>query len=112
MRSSVFRWGGVVSGAVLVAFGIAVIVLSVIGGNTVNTNLKNEYITGTPDMTPTGIQPEVDAIKSEQQKIAAAQTKAKVPPSQQFTFTPVEAPSCSVAGQNVESGSKAQCFAR
>jgi hypothetical protein len=97
---------------VLIAFGVAVIVLSVIGGNTVNTNLKNEFITGTPDMTPSGIQPEVDAIKGEQQKIAAAQKKAKVPPSQQFVFTPVEAPSCSVAGKRVDNGSAAQCFAR
>jgi hypothetical protein len=91
---------------------VAAIVLSVIGGHTVNTNLRNEYITGTPDMTPTGIQPEVDAITAEQQKIAAAQKKAKVPASQQFTFTPVEAPSCSVAGDHVDNGTAAQCFAR
>jgi hypothetical protein len=79
---------------------------------TVNSNLRNEYITGTPDMTPSGIQPEVDAIKGEQQKIAAAQKKAGVPAAQQFTFTPVEAPSCSVAGQQVDNGTRAQCFAR
>jgi hypothetical protein len=78
----------------------------------VNTNLKNEYITGTPDMTPSGIQPEVDAIKADQQKIAAAQKTANVPASQQFTFTPVEAPSCSVAGKHVDNGNAAQCFAR
>jgi hypothetical protein len=111
-RNRIFRIGGFVSGGVLIAFGIAVIVLSVIGGNTVKTNLKNEYITGTPDMTPSGIQPEIDAIKAEQQKILAAQKKANVPAAQQFTLTPVEAPSCSVAGQHVDNGSKAQCFAR
>ncbi len=111
-RDRVFRIGGFVSGGVLIAFGIAVIVLSVIGGNTVTTNLKNEYITGTPDMTPSGIQPEVDAIKADQQKIAAAQKTANVPASQQFTFTPVEAPSCSVAGKHVDNGNAAQCFAR
>ena len=111
-RNRVFRIGGFVSGGVLIAFGIAVIVLSVIGGNTVNTNLKNEYITGTPDMTPSGIQPEVDAIKADQQKIAAAQKTANVPASQQFTFTPVEAPGCSVAGKHVDNGNAAQCFAR
>jgi uncharacterized iron-regulated membrane protein len=112
MRNRVFRIGGFVSGGVLIAFGIAVIVLSVIGGNTVATNLKNEFISGTPDMTPSGIQPEVDAIKGEQQKIAAAQKKAHVPASQQLAFTSVEAPSCSVAGQQVDSGGRAQCFAR
>ena len=45
-----------------------------------NKNLSNEFITGTPDMTPSGIAPEVDAIQAEQQKIAAAQKKANVPP--------------------------------
>ena len=76
-----------------------------------NTNLSREFIVGTPDMTPSGIQPEVDAIKAEQQKIAAAQKKAKIPAAQQTTFTSVEAPSCSVAGEKVTNGSSAACFA-
>ena len=63
-------------------------------------------------MTPSGIQPEVDAVKAEQQKIAAAQKNANVPPSQQFVFTPVKAPGCSVAGKHVDNGNEAQCFAR
>ena len=95
-RNRVFRIGGFVAGGLLIAFGIATIVISVIGANTVNTNLRNEYITGTPDMTPSGIQPEVDAIKGEQQKIAAAQKSANVPAAQQFTFTPVKAPRLSL----------------
>lgn len=111
-RYGVLRIGGIVSGGLLIAFGAAAIVLSVIGGNTVNNNLRNEYITGTPDMTPSGIQPQIDAIKAEQQKIAAAEKKANVPASQQLTFTPVEPPSCSVAGQLVDTGNEAQCFAR
>lgn len=102
--------GGFVAGGVLIVFGIVAIVLGAWGGHTVNKNLKNEFITGTPDMTPSGIQPEVDAIKAEQQKIAAAQTKAKIPPAQQTTFTTVEAPSCSVAGKPVDNGSRAACF--
>src|SRR5215471_14752775 len=101
--------GGFVSGGVLIAFGIAAIVLGAWGGHTVNKNLRNEFITGTPDMTPSGIQPEVDAIKGEQQKIAAAQTKAKVQPT---TFTTVSAPSCSVAGKSVDNGTRANCFAQ
>jgi len=40
-------------------------------------------------MTPSGIQPEVDAIKAVQQKIATAQKNANVPASKQFTFTKV-----------------------
>ena len=104
--------GGFVSGGVLIAFGIAAIVLGAWGGHTVNKNLRNEFITGTPDMTPSGIQPEVDAIKGEQQKIAAAQKKAKIPADQQTTFTTVDAPSCSVAGKAVDNGTRANCFAQ
>jgi len=70
-------------------------VLGIKGGDTVNSNLSQEFITGTPDMTPTAIEPEVEAIQGEQQKIAAAQKNANAPVS---TFTAVEAPSCSVAG--------------
>ena len=72
--------GGFVAGGVLIVFGIVAIALGAWGGHTVNKNLKNEFITGTPDMTPSGIAPEVDAIKAEQQKIAAAQKQAKIPP--------------------------------
>jgi hypothetical protein len=63
-------------------------------------------------MTPSGIKPEIDAIKSEQQKIAATQKQANVPSSQQFTFTSVEAPSCSVAGKPVNDGNSALCFGK
>jgi hypothetical protein len=78
----------------------------------VSDNLKQEFITGTPDMTPTAIQPEIDAIKAQQQKIAAKQKQANVPASQQFTFTTVEAPDCSVAGAQVDDGSSALCFGK
>jgi uncharacterized iron-regulated membrane protein len=104
--------GGIVAGVVLIGFGIAAIVLGVLGGKTVNDNLKQEYIVGSPDMTPTAIGPEVKQIQASQKKIAADQKKAKVPPSQQFTFTDVSAPSCSVAGDQVDDGSSAKCFAQ
>ena len=104
--------GGFVAGVVLIVFGIVAIALGAWGGHTVNKNLKNEFIVGTPDMTPTAIQPEIDAIKAQQQKIAAAQKQAKIPPAQQTTFTTVEAPSCSVAGEAVDNGSRAACSTR
>jgi uncharacterized iron-regulated membrane protein len=104
--------GGIAAGVVLVAFGIAAIVLGANGGSTVNSNLKQEYIFGSPDMTPTAIAPEVKEIQAAQQKIAAEQKKAKIPPSQQYTFTDVSAPSCSVAGEQVTDGSSARCFAQ
>jgi hypothetical protein len=105
------RIGGYVSGVVLIVFGAVALALGIWGGHTVNKNLKNEFIVGTPDMTPSAIQPEVAAIKADQQKIAAAQKQAKIPPAQQTTFTTVEAPSCSVAGESVDNGSRAACFA-
>ncbi|PWU21095.1 MAG: hypothetical protein C5B48_11710 [Candidatus Rokuibacteriota bacterium] len=105
--------GGICAAVCLIAFGIAAIVLGVNGGNTVNSSLKNEYIVGTPDMTPgAAINGEIAGIKAAQQKIAVAQKKAKIPPSQQFTFTTVTAPSCSVAGDAVDSGTTARCFAQ
>ena len=104
--------GGIVAGVVLIAFGIAATVLGVRGGNTVNSSLKNEYIVGSPDMTPTAIAPEIKAIQASQAKIAAAQVKAKVPAAQGSTFTTVSAPSCSVAGDQVTGGSSARCFAQ
>ena len=86
--------------------------LGIKGGDTVKSNLSQEFITGTPDMTPSAIEPEVKAIQAEQQKIAAKQKQAKVPASQQITFTTVEAPSCSVAGDPVDDGNSALCFGK
>jgi hypothetical protein len=92
-RNPVFRWGGIVSGVILVAFGIAVIVLALQGHNTVTTELKQQQITGTPDMTPANITAEV----------AKANLK---------TQENVKIPSCSVAGKTITSGSDARCFAQ
>ena len=55
---NVFRIGGFVSAAVLIAFGIAAIVMGVNGRSTVQKSLKQENIVGTPDMTPALIRAE------------------------------------------------------
>ena len=89
-RNQILRWGGVASGAIMLAFGIAVIVLALDGRSTVDSSLKQEKITGTPDMTPT-------AIKAE-----GAQAGLK----------DVNYPTCSVAGQVIDTGSEARCFAQ
>ena len=89
-RHQVFRWGGVVSGAILVAFGIVVIVLAVGGHNTVTTELKQQKITGTPDMTPSAIR--------------AAGEKAGL---KDVTY-----PTCTVAGKPIDTGPRARCFAQ
>src|SRR6266498_2920800 len=86
-----FEIGGVVAAAVLVAFGIAAIVLGVNGRSTVASNLKQEQISGTPDMTPTAI--------------AAEAKQAKLPAT-------IPLPTCTVAGKSVTTGDEARCFAR
>jgi hypothetical protein len=54
----VLEIGGFISGAILIAFGVAVIALGASGRSTVNDSLKQEQIVGTPDMTPTLIKQE------------------------------------------------------
>ncbi len=90
-KRKVFEYGGIAASIVLIAFGIAAIVLGVDGHSTVQSNLKQEQIVGSPDMTP-------DAIKAEA-------SKAGLPAS-------IKLPSCSVAGQTVDTGSEARCFAQ
>jgi hypothetical protein len=87
----VLEIGGFIAGAVLIVFGIAAIVLAVNGNSTVSSSLKQEKITGTPDMTPA-------AIKKE----AAGQ-----PWATGYTF-----PTSSVAGKTIDSGSTARTFAQ
>jgi len=89
-RNRVFWIGGIVSGGLLIAFGIAVIVLAAQGRNTVTSELKQQQITGTPDMTPSAISAEV----------AKAGLKN------------VTIPSCDVAGKPITNGSEARCFAQ
>ena len=86
----VLQIGGVISGGVLIAFGIVVIVLAVNGRNTVVDELKQQKITGTPDMTPTAIQAE------------GAKAGLK-----NVTY-----PTCSVAGKTIDTGPEARCFAQ
>ena len=102
-----FELGGVVAAAVLIAFGITALVMGVNGHDTVGSTIKQEQITGTPDMTPAGIAPAVKEIQASQAKLAALAKKAGVP----FTPTEVSAPSGSVAGKLVNSGDRARTFA-
>jgi len=103
-----FEIGGVVAGAVLIAFGIAAIVMGMNGRSTVSDSLKQEQITGTPDMTPTAIAGEVTAAKQAQSKLFS-QLKAA---GSNMTASPIETPTCSVANKLVDTGSEARCFAK
>jgi hypothetical protein len=103
-----FEIGGVLAAIVLIAFGVVALIMGLNGHNTVGNNLKQEQITGTPDMTPTGIAPEVKAIQTAQAQLAAKFKAAGVP----FTPTKVVAPTNSVAGKLVDSGDRARTFAQ
>jgi hypothetical protein len=85
-----FEVGGFISGAILVAFGAAVIALGATGHSTVNSSLKQEQIVGSPDMTPA-------LIKAEAAKAGLKN---------------VSLPTCSVADKPITSGSTARCFAQ
>jgi hypothetical protein len=86
----VLEIGGFISGAILIAFGVAVIALGASGRSTVNSNLKAEQITGSPDMTPALIK--VEAAKAGLKNISV--------------------PSCSVANKAITTGATARCFAQ
>jgi hypothetical protein len=103
----VFEIGGVVAAAVLIAFGIAAIVMGADGQSTVNSSLKQEQITGSGDMTPTAIAAEVKTAKADQAALFAKLHAAGV----QITPSPIDTPSCSVAGKLVDNGDRARCFA-
>lgn len=85
-----FEFGGVAAAAILIAFGVAAIVMGVNGRSTVHNSLKLEKIVGTPDMTPA-------AIRDEGQK-------AGLPASTKY-------PTVSVAGKQINTGDRARAFA-
>ena len=90
MKKKTLEFGGVAAGIILIAFGVAAIVLGFQGKNTVVSSLKEQQIVGTPDMTPKGI---ADEAKS-----------AGLPAN-------IKLPTCTVANLQVNSGSRARCFA-
>ncbi|HEX5593021.1 MAG TPA: hypothetical protein VFX35_06715 [Solirubrobacterales bacterium] len=81
--------GGVVAAVVLIAFGVAAIVMGASGKGTVEDSLSREQIVGTPDMTPKEINAEVSGAG----------------------LAGIDTPSCSVANVAIDSGDKARCFA-
>jgi hypothetical protein len=87
-----FEFGGYAAAAILVAFGIAALILGVNGRSEVRTDVKREAIVGTPDMNKAAILAEA--------------TKAKLPASILATL-----PTCNVAGKEINTGARAKCFA-
>jgi hypothetical protein len=84
-----FEIGGIVSGCVLILFGLGALALSVNGRSDVQSAIKQEQIVGTPDMTP-------------------AATKAAV---EEAGLTGVTIPTCDVADEPITNGGEAKCFA-
>jgi hypothetical protein len=86
-----FEFGGLIAAVVLIVFGAVAITMGVNGRHTVNKSLSNEYIVGSPDMTPTAIKAEA--------KQAGIYSAVK------------DWPTKSVADQRINTGDKARAFA-
>ena len=85
-----FKAGGTAASFVLILFGVLSVAAAVVGFNLVGHSLKQERIVGTPDMTPSAIRAEV----------------------QKAGLKDIEIPGCSVAGEEVNNGVRANCFAQ
>jgi hypothetical protein len=88
-RAKLLRLGGYAAGVVLIGFGIATIAIGIAGKSTVEDELSQEKIVGSPDMSPEGIAPGIAEAK-----------------------LTVDAPDCDVAEEPITTGSEARCFAR
>ena len=88
-RAKLLRLGGYAAAAILIIFGIATITIGIVGKGTVEDELSQEKIVGSPDMSPAGIAPEIEEAK-----------------------LTVDAPDCDVAEEPITTGSEARCFAR
>jgi hypothetical protein len=86
----ILELGGVGAGVLMVAFGIASLVLSINARSTVGDELKREFIVGSSDMNP-----------AETEKAVAEAGLSNVP-----------IPSCDVAEKEIKTGNDARCFAR
>jgi hypothetical protein len=83
--------GGFGAGALLVVFGIVALVLGISSYKLVHDELARELIVGSDDMTP--------------EAIAEGAQEAGLPAD-------TELPTCDVAGEEIDTGSEARCFAQ
>jgi hypothetical protein len=84
-----WNYGGLIAAVILIAFGVASIVVGANGRDTVRSNLDKELIVGTPDMTPQAIAKEAKAAG----------------------LKGVALPTKSVAGETIDTGAEARTFA-
>ena len=88
-RARLLRLGGYAAGVILIVFGIGTIAIGVVGKSTVEDELSQEKIVGSPDMSPEGIAPGIEEAK-----------------------LTVDAPDCDVADEPITTGSEARCFSQ
>ena len=85
LKKQVLAWaGGIVAGAIVLAVGIAYIVVGANGRTEVHDTIAQEVIVGSPDMKPGGIE----------------------------TTLKIDLPTCDVAGKEIDTGDEAKCFAK
>lgn len=84
-----WNYGGLVAAVVLIAFGVASIVIGISGRDTVRDNLAAESISGSPDMTPAAIAKGAREAGLENVKL----------------------PTKAIAGETVDTGAEARTFA-
>ena len=89
MNTKFLKYAGIAASVLLIAFGIGMVATGSSAQSTVNDNLAQEHITGTPDMTPVAI--------------AAALKESKL--------VGITLPTCSVANKPINDGASAKCFA-
>jgi hypothetical protein len=89
MTSKFLKYAGLAASMLLIAFGVGAIATGVASRGTVHDTLAQEHITGSDDMTPTGI---AAAVKGTE-------------------LATISLPTCSVAGKPVNNGASARCFA-
>ena len=92
MAKRLFEFGGYTAATLLLAFGVAALVLGIQGRSEVHENVKRENIVGSPDMTPEGIRKGAEEAKLSEEVLA-------------------DLPTCTVAGKLVDNGDRAKCFA-
>jgi uncharacterized membrane protein YidH (DUF202 family) len=88
----IFEYGGYAAAVVLVAFGIAALVMGVNGRSEVRRDVQREQIVGSPDMNKTAILTEAKQAKLSESILATL-------------------PTCDVADKPINTGDRAKCFA-
>jgi hypothetical protein len=89
-RRTLWEVGGLISGAVLILFGVAALYMGINGYQTVGDELAKEKIVGGSDMSPTEIEKAVN----------------------EAGLTDVDLPSCDVVDDSIDTGDEARCFAQ